>query len=64
MNSYYCRCTGIASRVVDGEAVLIKMPENVLFVLNTTASRIWVRADGTRSGRELVPCCRTTATGH
>ena len=51
---YYRRACGVASRVVDGEAFLIKMPENVLFVLNDAASRIWVRADGTRSGEELA----------
>ena len=54
VNGYYRRASGIASRVVEGEAFLIKMPENVLFVLNHAASRIWVRADGTRSGEELA----------
>lgn len=54
VNGYYRRASGIASRVVEGEAFLIKMPENVLFVLNHAASRIWVRADGTRSGEDLV----------
>ena len=44
----------MASRVVDGEAVLVKMPEGILHVLTPSATRMWVRADGTRSGRDLA----------
>ena len=54
MDGYYHRSPGVASRVVDGEAFLIKMPDNVLFVLNRAASRIWVDADGVRPGRNLA----------
>lgn len=53
MDSCYRRSPQVASRVIEGEAVLVKMPENLLFVLNAAASRVWVRADGARSGTEL-----------
>ena len=53
MDSCYRRSPQVASRVIEGEAVLVKMPENLLFVLNAAASRMWVRADGARSGAEL-----------
>ncbi len=55
MRDYYRRSPGVASRVVDGEAVLAKMPGMMLYVLNGAAARMWVRADGTRSRDELVP---------
>ena len=54
MDGYYRRSTGVASRVVDGEAVLVKMPEGMLHVLNPSASRMWVRADGARPASELA----------
>jgi hypothetical protein len=53
VDRYYRRSKDVASRVVDGEAMLIKMPENTLFVLNPSGSRIWVHADGARSTAEL-----------
>lgn len=53
MERYYRRSPQVASRVIDGDAVLVKMPESLLFALNAAGSRIWVRADGTRSGAEL-----------
>lgn len=40
--------------MVEGEAVLVKVLESRLFALNPAASRIWVAADGTRSGAELA----------
>ncbi|MHC4253508.1 MAG: hypothetical protein ACYS9X_30690, partial [Planctomycetota bacterium] len=46
MGNYYRRSPAVASRVVDGEAVLIQMPEGMLYVLNRAASEVWVRADG------------------
>jgi hypothetical protein len=54
MKDCYRRAPGVASRVLDGEAHLVKTPGNLLFVLNGAASRIWVRADGTRSGTDLT----------
>jgi hypothetical protein len=54
MDGYYTRSADVASRVVDGEAVLVKMPEGVLHVLSPSASRMWVGADGVHSGAELA----------
>lgn len=55
MDRYYRRSPAVASRVVDGEAVLVKMPERMLYVLNRSASMIWAGADGTVPGCELAP---------
>lgn len=55
MDRYYRRSPAVASRVVDGEAVLVKMPERMLYVLNRAASMIWAGADGTVPGCELAP---------
>ena len=54
MDGYYRRSRRVASRVVDGEVVLVKMPEGVLHVLNPSASRMWVRADGCREAAALA----------
>jgi hypothetical protein len=39
---------------MDGEAVLVKMPEGLLYVLNPSASRMWTRADGVRGAGDLA----------
>jgi hypothetical protein len=54
VEAYYKRSPRVGSRVLDGEAVLVKMPESVLHVLNSSASRIWVRADGVRPLMEFA----------
>jgi len=51
---YYRRSPHVASRVVDGEALLLKRTESKAFILNHAASRIWVLADGVRSGDDLT----------
>jgi hypothetical protein len=51
---YYRRSPHVASRVVDGEALLLKRTESKAFILNHAASRIWVLADGVRSGDDLA----------
>ena len=51
---YYRRSGEVASRVVGGEALLVKSDENKVYVLNVPGSRIWVNADGTRSLDELT----------
>ncbi len=51
---YYRRSPHVASRVVDGEALLLKRTESKAFILNHAASRIWVLADGVRSGGDLA----------
>jgi len=54
MDGYYGRRADVAGRVVDGEAVLVRMSDGMLHVLNPSASRIWIMADGVRSGAELA----------
>ncbi|HEX8682957.1 MAG TPA: PqqD family protein [Ardenticatenaceae bacterium] len=44
----------LASRVVDGEAVLVDPERNVVRMLNTVGSRIWELADGTRTVDEIA----------
>jgi hypothetical protein len=46
---YPCRKRGVASRPVDGEAVLVHPQNNRVFVLSRTASMAWGFADGTQS---------------
>lgn len=43
-----------ASRVIDGEAVIVIPEENVVKILNNVGSRIWELANGTRSVREIA----------
>lgn len=51
---YYRRSPHVASRIVDGEALLLKRTESKAFILNHAASRIWVLADGVRSGGDFA----------
>ena len=43
-----------ASRLVDGEAVIILPAEGVVKMLNAVGSRVWEMADGTRPVRDIV----------
>jgi len=54
MERYYTRSRTVASRVVAGEAVLVRMPDARLYCLNGRASRMWVRADGRATGLALA----------
>lgn len=54
MSRFYRRSRGIASRVIDGEAILVNMRARRLYVLNGGASRIWVEADGATGEEELL----------
>jgi hypothetical protein len=44
----------VASRIVDGEAVIILADSGEVIVLNEIGSRIWELADSSRSIREIV----------
>ena len=57
MRRYYARNSCVASRLIDGEAILVKLPENVLYVLNAAGARIWVAIDGVRSDIEIAAGC-------
>lgn len=43
-----------ASRLVDGEAVVVLPEENVVKVLNAVGSRVWDLANGKRTVREIA----------
>lgn len=48
------RHASVASRVYSGEAVLISPAENTVRMLNSTATRIWELADGSRTVDEIA----------
>jgi hypothetical protein len=48
------RREGVASQVVNGEAVLLDIERGEYFSLNFVGSRIWELCDGTRSATEIV----------
>ncbi len=52
--TFPCRQRGVASRGVDGEAVVVHPRENRVYVLNASASLAWGQADGVRSDTEIA----------
>ena len=50
---YYCRSSSVAGRLVLNEAVLVRLPEGEMTVLNPSASVLWSLLDGTRTVEEL-----------
>ena len=53
--SYVARPDGIASKVLDGEAVVIDLDTGVYFGLNTTGTVLWVLLEaGARAADELA----------
>jgi hypothetical protein len=48
------RREGVASQVVNGEAVLLDIERGEYFSLNSVGTRIWELCDGTRSATEIV----------
>jgi coenzyme PQQ synthesis protein D (PqqD) len=53
-NAYPSRAPNLASRVLDGEAIIMNPADSTLFNLNETATVIWLAADGTRTLQEIV----------
>jgi len=53
-NAYPVRAPNLASRVLNGEAIIMNPADSTLFTLNETATVIWLAADGTRTLREIV----------
>jgi hypothetical protein len=53
-NTYPVRAPNLASRVLNGEAIIMNPADSTLFTLNETATVIWLAADGTRTLREIV----------
>ena len=53
-DSYPLRAPSLASRVLNGEAIVMNPANSTLFTLNETATVIWLAADGTRTLRDIV----------
>jgi hypothetical protein len=53
-NTYPSRAANLASRVLDGQAIIMNPADSTLFTLNETATVIWLAADGTRTLRDIV----------
>lgn len=44
----------IASRIIEGQAVILSLGDNTLHTLNSVGSRIWELCDGQRSVGEII----------
>jgi hypothetical protein len=53
-NLYPRRAPNMASRVFEGEAVLMNPADSALFNLNETATLIWLAADGRTALSDIV----------
>lgn len=49
-----CRVSGVASRTVDGEAVLVHAEQKKVTVLNGVGARLWELTDGQRTVSEMA----------
>jgi hypothetical protein len=50
----YAHATGVASRQIDGEALLVDLQRSTLQVLNPVGARLWDLIDGRRTVAELA----------
>ena len=55
--------TDVAWRNIDGNAIVVKPTEGVLYPLNSVATRIWLLADGTRRVADIVATLMTEFEG-
>jgi hypothetical protein len=53
-NAYIARSTDIASRMFDGETMILSPRDSSLFNLNEVASAIWEAADGRTQLQQIV----------
>lgn len=51
---YISRLPGAASRVLDGETIIMHPEESTFFTLNSVGTAIWRGADGRSTLREIV----------
>ena len=51
---YPRKAANLASRLLNGEAIVMNPVDSTLFNLNETATAIWLAADGRTSLREIV----------
>jgi hypothetical protein len=54
LTKYPSKSPEIASRIIDGEAVVVIPQEGVVKVLNNTGSRIWELSDGKKRTQEII----------
>ena len=53
MDRFYRRSPHAASRIVDGEAVIVKFPESEFLILNQSGSAVWQRTEGALTGEQI-----------
>jgi len=51
---YYYHAENVASRLVAGETVIVRLPDAEMTILNPAGSTLWSLADGTRTGEDLA----------
>jgi hypothetical protein len=54
LNTAFAHASGIASRQVDGEALLVDLQRSTLQVLNPVGAWLWDLIDGQRTGNDLA----------
>ncbi len=54
LSKYPVRAADVASRVIDGEAILVSATKGRVFTLNSVGTKIWEIADGTLSLSQIV----------
>ncbi len=54
LDNYPNKSTQTASRVVDGEAVIVQPMEGSINTLNEVGTRVWELTDGSRTVREIA----------
>jgi hypothetical protein len=54
MTQYIARSSRIASRLLEGEMIVVSAEDSALFSLNEIATAIWLAADGRTPLREIV----------
>ena len=53
----------VAWRNIDGNAIVVKPAEGVLYPLNSVATRIWLLADGTKRVADIIETLLTEFEG-
>lgn len=54
MDKIFTKSENVASRIVDGEAVLVTSHDGCVKILNETGSRVWDLIDGERTVDQIV----------
>ncbi len=51
---FIARASALASRILDGEAIIMSIPNSIFFVLDEVGTVIWIAADGHTSLAAIV----------